>query len=372
LKIALVRKRFTLYGGAERYTADLAIRLAQAGHEVHLFSHRWPEAVGLSNLRIRSVPMIRGQGLLEILSFYRNVDRLLERESFDIIQSSEKNRIQDLFHGDDGCHREWLTQRRRYESLGSRLGMTINPFHRITLALERRLFERGSTRFFIAISHKGAEEVCRHYPPAAKKIRVIYNALDLSPAPGPKPKDPDSRGRSNILFVGSGFFRKGLFFLIRALPLLQKKGEVVLTVVGRDRSAAVMRWAEQLKVAGRIRFVGPVNDPRPYYQEADLLVLPSIYEPFGNVVLEAMAYGLPVVVSRQVGAAEWIRPGINGSVVSEPNDPEELAEAVYQALQLDPRTVREYDQAILPSFSWGRHLQSLVALYDEIKKEKQG
>lgn len=350
---------------------DLAVHLARAGHEVHIFSHRWPKEAEPLSLEIHTVPMIEGQGLLESLSFLRNVDRLLQRQSFDVVQSSEKNRIQDLFHGDDGCHREWLAQRRRYESLWRRLGVQINPFHRTTLALERRLFERSATRFFIAISRRGEEEVLRHYPSAAGKIRVLYNALDLPTSSTPQLRSLQASKEKNILFVGSGFFRKGLFFLLRSLPLLQKKGPVFLTVIGRDRPDPVKKLAKKLGVEERIRLVGPVTDPRPYYREADLLTLPSIYEPFGNVVLEAMAHGLPVVVSRFVGAAEWIRPGVNGLVVSEPENPQALTEGIHQALQLDLRWVGEYNQGILPSFSWGHHLKSLTTLYEELGKRER-
>lgn len=370
MKIALVRRRYTPYGGAERYMADLAYHLARAGHEVQIIGHRWPEDNEL--LKVRPVPMLRGPGWLEVLSFYRSADRFLARESFDVILSSEKNRFQHIFHGDDGCHREWLAQRRRYDTYWRRLGIRINPFHWITLSLEQRLFERNAIPYFVAIARRGADEYRRHYPCAQKRIRVIYNPMDLHSFAVARKNSPQTRQEKNLLFVGSGFFRKGLFFLLRALPILQKDGPLTLTVIGRDPFGPVYRLAEKLRVTERVRLIGPVNDPRPFYQEADLLVLPSIYEPFGNVVLEAMASGLPVVVSRFVGAAEWVRPGINGMVVNEPENPEELADAIRQALHLLPARVNEGNREIVPLFSWEVHLNALNALFEEILHRKKG
>ena len=373
MKIALVRKKYSPYGGAERYMEDLSNHLAKAGHEVHIFSHLWPLQKDAPSIIVHPVPMIRGQGLLELMSFYRNINLVLSKESFDIIQSSEKTFHQDLYHGDDGCHRQWLFQRRRYEPLINRLGLRINPFHWMTLVLEKRLFEKSPTKYFMAISNRGREEIMTHYPQAKDRIRVIYNGLELiSPAPLREPKDRRNKTEKTILFVGSGYFRKGLFYLIGALPYLQKIRSVRLIIVGGDNQKRIRGLAEKEKVTDLITLIGPVKEPAPYYRAADVLVLPSIYEPFGNVCLEAMAYGLPVVTSKAAGASEVIVPGKNGVVVDDPADTKALAEAVALALEMDEEEVRKTDEMILPGFSWEKHIQNLTRLYQEVLQGKKG
>jgi UDP-glucose:(heptosyl)LPS alpha-1,3-glucosyltransferase len=352
---------------------DLSRRLSMLGHEVHIFSHRWPLPKDLPAVTVHPVPIIPGQGLLELMTFNRNVRQALAGESFDVIQSSEKTFFQDIYHGDDGCHREWLARRCHYESFMNRAVIKLNPFHWVTLALEKRLFEKSPTKYFIAISQRGREEIIDHYPRAKDRIRVIYNGLELK-----KPLSPIEEGlRKNkkdkrVLFVGSGYFRKGLFFLIKALRPLQRIKPVHLTIVGGDSQKKVKRLIEKEKVADLVTLIGPVTDVAPYYLRADVLVLPSIYEPFGNVCLEALAYGLPVVTSRSAGASEAVIPNKNGLVVEDPADHQALAEAVAQALALDREEILKIHESVLTKFSWEQHLKDLTGLYQEVLRERKG
>jgi UDP-glucose:(heptosyl)LPS alpha-1,3-glucosyltransferase len=243
----------------------------------------------------------------------------------------------------------------------------------MTLALEKKLFEKSSTKYFIAISNRGGEEIAAHYPQANDRIRVIYNGLDLiGPDPMMERNERRTAKEKTILFVGSGYFRKGLFFLIRALPYLQKIRPVRLIIVGGDNQKKVKVLAEKEKVADLITLIGPAKDVAPYYQAADVLVLPSIYEPFGNVCLEAMAYGLPVVTTEAAGASEVIVPGKNGVVIKNPADIKALTEAVADALIIDKEQVQKTDEMILPNFTWDQHIKNLTGLYQEVLQEKKG
>jgi UDP-glucose:(heptosyl)LPS alpha-1,3-glucosyltransferase len=115
------------------------------------------------------------------------------------------------------------------------------------------------------------------------------------------------------LFVGSGFERKGMAALLQAMALLP--GETFLLVVGRDRHLSRFQaQARHLGLTRRVLFVGPQQDVKPYYGAAEALVLPTLYDPFPNVALEAMASGLPVLTSLKSGAAELIENGANGFV----------------------------------------------------------
>jgi UDP-glucose:(heptosyl)LPS alpha-1,3-glucosyltransferase len=368
MKIALIRRRYTPHGGAEKYVDRLAQNLLALGHEVHLFGAEWPRRPGLV---LHPLPLSRGPGLLQLLSFNRQVEQAVDRGSFAVVQSFEKTACQDLYRAGEGCHREWLRQRKRYEPWTKRMGAAVNPFHWLTLALEKRLFERSDTRFFIANSQRGREEILSHYRTAPEKIRVIYNAVDLPPDPtAPEGVDRRDSGVKTLLFVGSGFLRKGLYFLLASLPAILLQRQVRLVVVGEGNQRQAVRLADRLGVGGQVSFIGPVKDPGPFYRQADVFVLPSLYEPFSNACLEAMSQGLPVVTTEMNGVSESLRSGENGMVVRDPADIEGLAGAVNQALELKREEVGAIHRRILARHTWERHIEELLKLYREVSKIK--
>ena len=169
-----------------------------------------------------------------------------------------------------------------------------------------------------------------------------------------------------FLFVGSGFERKGLAVALKALARLPQGN---LLVIGRDRHVArYQRLADDLGLAARVQFLGALPDVRPYYGAADALVLPTLYDPFPNVALEAMACGLPVVTSTTSGAAELIANGHNG-YVCDALDTETLAahmraaaDPVRQvALSLEAR--RTVEPLMLAAMS-----QQWLALYERLTR----
>src|SRR5207237_7436129 len=128
-----------------------------------------------------------------------------------------------------------------------------------------------------------------------------------------------------MLFAGSGFERKGLSTAIRALAHLGDGGARLL-VLGRGDAAPYRRLAGELGVAGRVVWLGARPDIERWYAAADVLVLPTRYEPFGNVHLEALASGLPAVTTTSAGGAEVV--GADSGAVVEPRDPAAVASAL--------------------------------------------
>ena len=101
-----------------------------------------------------------------------------------------------------------------------------------------------------------------------------------------------------------------------------------LIVVGRDRSDPFQTMIQSLGITGRVHFTGPTSEVHEYYAASDIFVLPTKYEPFGLVITEAMASGLPVIVSRLAGAAEIMTQNLDGILLEDPEDAAELAAAV--------------------------------------------
>ena len=182
MKIALVRKSYTPYGGAERYLAQLIGRLSQQGHDIHVFANRWEEGKGEEpggRVSFHPVPMIRAPSFMEALSFALFSKRLLQEETFDIIHSFERTLYQDIYRAGDGCHREWLIQREKIDPWLKRVSYPINPLHLSLLFLEKKLYRSPKLKRVVANSTRGKEEIIRHYGVPPEKIEVIYNGVDL-------------------------------------------------------------------------------------------------------------------------------------------------------------------------------------------------
>ena len=322
MKIAFIRQRYAPIGGAERYLDALMGEMAARGHEVHLFTNAW-SAGGRSGLQVHHVPMWQGTSFMRMISFARACQRELDKVRPELVFSLERTLRQDIYRAGDGCHREWLRQRKRYLGRWKTMAVAANPFHRAALRLEKKLFSPARTKIIIANSRRGKEEIVKHYRFPAEAIHVIYGGVDGRRFVPGKSTTPDEGA---LLFAGSGFERKGLRFCLQALERLPEKFK--LRVAGKGNARPYRRLAEQLGVSGRVEFLGPVADLAPVYQGSGLLVHPAIYEPFANVCLEAMACGVPVITSRINGASEIIEPGRNGAILERPDDAEALAKAI--------------------------------------------
>jgi UDP-glucose:(heptosyl)LPS alpha-1,3-glucosyltransferase len=324
MKIGIIKQKFVkLSGGSERYTSGLVAALKKTGQELHVFTATWDQSAEAQGVTLHRVPVMGGFSFTRQWSFAVNCRRAIERIPCDVLFSLERSLRQDIARAGGGCHREWIAQRCRYAPFWKQILFRLNPLHAVLLHLERQTYSSANTRFVIANSHRGKEEIVRHYGFPAERIFVVHNGADCERF---KPSVRPARDDFVLLLVGSGFERKGVAFAIRALARLPAR--VRLRVVGNGRRGPYLRLAEQLGVAGRVEFLGTNERIEAAYADCDLLVHPAIYEPFSNACLEAMACGLPVVSSRINGASEVITPGKDGAVVDDPGDTAALATAI--------------------------------------------
>ena len=376
MRIALIRKTYTPFGGAERHVAQFIEALNTRGDEVHVYAAKWGESMSASDrITVHRVPVVRAARWAEAWSFGIRASRMAAEGGYDIVHSFDRVTSCDVYRAGDGVHREWLRRRRAAQPVWQRAIPSLNPLHLIYLALERRLFE-GRCRAIIANSECGKAEILAHYRADPSRIRVIYNGVDLDRF---RPPDQETRRKARslaklgeedraILFVGSGFERKGLDTAIRALGHLvpRQAGETILFVVGRGDTRRYARIAVSLGVGNRVRFVGPVTDVMPWYHAADLLLLPTLYDPFSNVCLEALACGLPVVTTAANGAAEALTPD-TGVVIEDAQDVEAAARGVESVLGWG-RTRVDACRTRAEQFPQERHVRETLALYDELRR----
>ncbi len=377
MRIAVLRQRLTGGGGAETTLGHLVRGFVAAGHEVVVLAGEAPETgrrLVSEGASYAAVPVWGGKAG-RVVSYALNARRALREVGAEVILSLERTLSQHVYRAGDGCHREWLARRQPQLSPVGRAGQSLRPLNRVLLWLEKRLFAAPGLSRVIANSRMVQEEILRHYGLPREKVTVIHNGVDrdrfkplsmrerreVRRALGVEPRE------KMVLFVGSGFGRKGLAHLISALAALPDP-QAKLWVAGRGSVRRYQSQARRLGVAAQVRFWGPAAEVTSLYQAADLLALPTLYDPCSNVVLEALACGCPVVTTTANGAAEFLTPGVNGEVVAAPWETEALAGALREALDRGRDSgVEAAATAAVAQLSWEETVRRTLAVLEEAR-----
>ena len=366
MRLGLICRPFSFHGGVETATAGLLGALRRAGHDVELISTRRQASV--PGLVVRRVPTLRHPSALRLISFAVAARAAAGRHGYDLVQSHERGLRQDLYRAGEGCHRAYL------EAMGRKLA-GFTPYHRLVLALERRIFTLRAARHVVAISRQGKEEIERRYGTDPQRVTLIYNGVDLERF------HPDNRGRHRrqtretlripdeawtVLFVGSGFERKGLGPLLEAFARVPDAGSR-LVVTGKGDVAHYQSTAVRLGIADRTIWTGPQQEVERFYAAADAVALPARYEPFGNVHLEALASGVPVLSSARAGGSEIVRRGENGWVAAEPTAGP-IAEGLAALRDGPPGGWAAGARASVERFTYTAQAQAFTALYELLRR----
>lgn len=372
MRLAVVRQRYTPFGGAERFLDSALQSLIDHGVAVTLYTREW-RAPGERRIEPRIVDPFYLGGLWRDAGFARAACRALAAEPPALVQSHERLACCDVFRAGDGVHATWLDERARHVSPLRALGMRLDPRHRFRLAAERRMYASARLRAVICNSRMVKDDIRTRFHVPDERLHVIYNAVDAARfTPQLRAHRADVRARCGIaqdaiayLLVGSGYERKGVETAMAALAALPPPARLV--VVGKDKHLArYARHARARGIADRVTLAGPQDDPRPWYGAADAFVLPTLYDPCPNAALEAMACALPVVTSTRCGAAELVLAA-NAGFVCAPGDAAALARHM-RTLQDDALRVRmgrHARDAVLPLDASAMTAQ-LLALYDAL------
>jgi UDP-glucose:(heptosyl)LPS alpha-1,3-glucosyltransferase len=317
LTIGFVRRGFSSSGGAEAYLKRLAAGVVERGHGARLYaSAEWPPnewSFGpVTHLAARSATAFADEMKEFVLEC-------------DVLMSLERIWRCDIYRAGDGVHRAWLERRAQIAGRWQKLSRLVNRKHSATLALEKSLFAEGGAGRVIANSAMVKDEIVRWYGFPSDKIDVVYNGVPFAAFR----RDEQSRTKTRetlglksedvaVLFAGSGWERKGLRFAIDALETMGK--EMRLLVAGRGDT-------RKFKSA-RVQFLGVVQEMPALYGAADIFLLPTIYDPFSNACLEALAAGLPVITTRSNGFSEIIETGVHGTVIDDPQKLDAISEAL--------------------------------------------
>jgi glycosyltransferase involved in cell wall biosynthesis len=394
MHFALVIPELHKRGGTERCMASLAEALQRRGHRFTVFANRTDPAV-LPEAKRWRVPMVRRPHLLRFFSFLvaqgitrffaeavARRDAAMGGERFDLVLSTGPDVLRPgmtVLH----CSAAGFAQLAREESQQS-AGSLLSRLKRWNSALsyraiakiERRVVGRGA-RTGVTVSQTLKDEFREFHGERADSLQVIPDGVDLSEFYPTSPAAREhARARLNVsseqkvvLFVGHNWYRKGLPTLVEAINQIDR---AVLVVAGAGER--LLRSTIEQTLQGRVRFVGTCKEMSELYAAADALVLPTLHEPFGLPVLEAMACGVPVVVSRRAGVAELITDGVDGLLLEDPTDAAELTRAI--ARILDDSSLRNRMSAAgartAERYSWDTLAEQFEALCWETCREAAG
>ena len=364
--------KYGLMGGAERFAAELTERIAaDPRYEVHVFANRW--VVSSGRVTFHKVPVITFPRFLASPSFaWFAGQRIAAAGPFDLIHTHDRIFTADVYTMHGVPHRWWVREVRRKK---------MSLFDRAIACVEDRFVSEGGCRRFLAVSELTRKIFLGEYPIDPALVTVVHPGIDASPYAkldqercrreirnryGIAPDEPV------ILFVSMNFAIKGLDHLLRGLGRLQARSQerpFRLLVIGRGDDKTYGRLARELGLGDAVIFVGAVAREKlsEFYLAGDLYAMLSRFDTFGMVVLEAMAAGLPVLISGRVGARDLVREEENGFVVENPENSDAVADRIGRMLSKDmrERMTREAGETARDN-SWDATVARVLAVYEEV------
>jgi UDP-glucose:(heptosyl)LPS alpha-1,3-glucosyltransferase len=350
MKIALSFPECSRRGGLERVVLETANYLAARGHDVHLIACRWDEERLDRRVQRHRLKPGSGPAPLPSLAFAMRSRRQLQKVAPDVSGTFGVYCPAGGVVWAGSVHRAWLRISRRQRNFSGRLRQWLNPFHPVTLAFENHLFGGRRYRALIALTAQMKNDLIDLYSIPPDEINVLPNGY--SPAEFNVERRSADRDRVRrqlaigddqklILFVANELHRKGLGTLLSAMAAAGHSSEQLL-IVGRAPPGGFAAQIKTLGLQDRVRFAGPTDNVAELYAAADLFALPTQYEAWGLVIIEALACGLPVLTSRLAGAAVAVKEGENGLLLDQPTDVAETSAKMRRLLDgqhADPQTI---------------------------------
>lgn len=321
VNVVLLKSNCRNQGGLEKAASRIAEAFVDRGAHVTILTTEDGVCISPkdSPISIHSVKTIRWPSFLRIEQFDRFVRDWVEKNPADLIFGMDRNRMQTHIRAGNGVHDAYLKSRILTEGRLKYYSCQINPFHRKILKLEKEAFENPRLKKLFTNSYMVKNQILERFSTNPAKIQVIHNGvewnemqIDFENSHEKKTTlcrsiglDPDC---FHLLFIGNGYLRKGLNQLLEGIARFNKK-DLHLSVIGKDsRQKLYEAKASKLGISKQVHFFGPQNQIRPFYQFADALAIPSFYDPFANVTVEALAMGLFILSSKFNGGSEIFTP----------------------------------------------------------------
>lgn len=338
--VVLLKSRSGNQGGLEKYAGRIANAFIQKGSHVSILTTG--ETPLASPLSIYSTKTIPWPAFLRMEQFDWFVRKWLKKNKVDLVFGMDRNRFQTHIRAGNGVHAAYLESRVATEGRLKALLCRYNPLHRKILELEKAAFENQALKKLFTNSWMVREQILKYYATDPSKIQVIHNGVEWHEMEADFSQWENKRTEAlrklhldpshfHFLFIGNGYLRKGLDRLLIGLSRLRNR-DFHLSVIGKDNALDLYKAkAAQLGLKNQVHFFGPSQEIRTFYQLADSLVIPSFYDPFANVTVEALAMGLFVVSSKQNGGHEILTPN-NGAVIEDLLNSDAMVQALEVAM----------------------------------------
>ncbi|MFH0994438.1 MAG: glycosyltransferase family 4 protein [Pseudomonadota bacterium] len=363
--IAVVIPQYGRIGGAENMAFQLCERLA-AKFDIHVFARKWD--CGPSPITFHKVPMIHFPRWLQPISFAGFAQRKIDNMAFDLVHSHERIFRMDLmtFHGIP--HRTWIHEMRQ---------KSLSGFDRATCWAEKKGIENPALKMILPVSTLVKKELSKHSAISEDRVSVVHPGVSIERFSGLNARSCRERIRARhglsasdvvICFVGMNFEIKRLDLTIQGIAGMKRDGFPPplprLLIVGKGNPGPYLKMAEDLDISDQVVFAGITDEVEAYYLASDLFVMPSRMDTFGLVVLEAMAAGLPVVISASVGAADLVTHGESGFVL--PNNPTARDMTATLIRLMNPELRRSMGEAagqIAKNHDWNKVADKMAGIY---------
>lgn len=335
MKFAFCLFKYFPFGGMQKNFLNIAAECHKKGHEVIALCGEWqgdkPEFLQLKLFQAKGLSNhTRNKSLAGQFSEYIN------QHKFDLVVGFNKMPGLNVYYAADGCFAT-----KSAEKHGRLYALT--PRYRQSIADEKAIFAKDSNTEILMVSEKQMPNFVQHYqteksrfhilpPGISRKLMAPDNAEDI------KVEFHQEFKLNNedyvVLMIGSGFKTKGLDRAIKAVASLPQdiKNRLHFFVVGQDKVRPFTSLIKNSSIGSQIHFMGGRADVKRFFLAADVLIHPAYHENTGNVLLEAMISGLPVLTTDACGYAHYINEANAGKVISAPFEQQNLNQALADML----------------------------------------